>query len=97
MNFYKKFFLGLMYPFSCALWAIFWPFSLLFFVRWPAIFLITEAKMTQKLIPNHHTINSKQLLIMHVRAPDICILPKVDPSLQREMAADSISELVGEE
>ena len=34
---------------------------------------------------------------MHVRAPDICILPKVDPSLQREMAADSISELVGEE
>ena len=97
MNFYKKFFLGLMYPFSCALWAIFWPFPLLFFVRWPAIFLITEAKMTQKLIPNHHTINSKQLLIMHVRAPDICILPKVDPSLQREMAADSISELVGEE
>ena len=86
-----------MYPFSCALWAIFWPFSLLFFVRWPAIFLITEAKMTQKLIPNHHTINSKQLLIMHVRAPDICILPKVDPSLQREMAADNISELVGEE
>ena len=86
-----------MYPFSCAFWAIFWPFSLLFFVRWPAIFLITEAKMTQKLIPNHHTINSKQLLIMHVRAPDICILPKVDPTLQREMAADSISELVGEE
>ena len=29
--------------------------------------------------------------------PDICILPKVDPSLQREMAADNISELVGEE
>ncbi|WP_204430591.1 hypothetical protein, partial [Bacteroides gallinaceum] len=26
------------------------------------IFLITEAKMPQKLIPNHRTINSKQLL-----------------------------------
>ncbi|WP_204430891.1 hypothetical protein, partial [Bacteroides gallinaceum] len=25
-------------------------------------FLITEAKMPQKLIPNHRTINSKQLL-----------------------------------
>ena len=39
-----------MYPFSCVLWAIFWPFSLL------------EAKMPQKLIPTHRTINSKQLL-----------------------------------
>ena len=28
-----KVFLGLMYPFSCVLWAIFWFFSLLFFVR----------------------------------------------------------------
>ena len=27
------FILGLMYPFSCVLWAIFWSFSLLFFVR----------------------------------------------------------------
>ena len=44
-----------MYPFSCVLWAIFWSFSL-------PIFLITEAKMPQKLIPNHRTINSKQLL-----------------------------------
>ena len=61
-EFLQKVFLGLMYPFSCVLWAIFWPFSLLFFVRQPAIFLITEAKMPQKLIPNHHTINSKQLL-----------------------------------
>ena len=40
LNFSKKFFLGLMYPFSCVLWA----------------------KMPQKLIPNHRTINSKQLL-----------------------------------
>ena len=31
-------------------------------VACPAIFLITEAKMPQKLIPNHRTINSKQLL-----------------------------------
>ena len=54
-EFLQKVFLGLMYPFSCVLWAIFWSFSL-------AIFLITEAKMPQKLIPNHRTINSKQLL-----------------------------------
>jgi len=40
LNFSKKFFLGLMYPFSYVLWA----------------------KMPQKLIPNHRTINSKQLL-----------------------------------
>ena len=32
-EFLQKVFLGLMYPFSCVLWAIFWPFSLLFFVR----------------------------------------------------------------
>ena len=62
-EFLQKVFLGLMYPFSCVLWAIFWSFSLLFFVRQPAIFLITEAKMPQKLIPNHRTINSKQLLL----------------------------------
>ena len=54
-EFLQKVFLGLMYPFSCVLWAIFWSFQ-------PAIFLITEAKMPQKLIPNHRTINSKQLL-----------------------------------
>ena len=51
-EFLQKVFLGLMYPFSCVLWAIFWSFSLL-----------TGAKMPQKLIPNHRTINSKQLLI----------------------------------
>ena len=28
-EFLQKVFLGLMYPFSCVLWAIFWPFSLL--------------------------------------------------------------------
>ena len=27
-EFLQKVFLGLMYPFSCVLWAIFWPFSL---------------------------------------------------------------------
>ncbi|OUN82253.1 hypothetical protein B5G04_01155 [Bacteroides sp. An51A] len=32
-EFLQKVFLGLMYLFSCVLWAIFWPFSLLFFVR----------------------------------------------------------------
>ena len=32
-EFLQKIFLGLMYPFSCVLWAIFWSFSLLFFVR----------------------------------------------------------------
>ena len=42
-----------MYPFSCVLWAIF----LVLFAP-----VITEAKMPQKLIPNHRTINSKQLL-----------------------------------
>ena len=42
-EFLQKVFLGLMYLFSCVLWAIFWSFSLL-------IFLITEAKMPQKLI-----------------------------------------------
>ena len=47
-EFLQKVFLGLMYPFSCVLWAIFWSFSLL-----------------QKLIPNHRTINSKQLLKDH--------------------------------
>ena len=61
-EFLQKVFLGLMYPFSCVLWAIFWSFPFLFFVRQPAIFLITKAKMPQKLIPNHRTINSKQLL-----------------------------------
>ena len=54
-EFLQKVFLGLMCSFSCVLWAIFWSFPLLFF-------LITEAKMPQKLIPNHRTINSKQLL-----------------------------------
>ena len=29
-EFLQKVFLGLMYPFSCVLWAIFWSFSLLF-------------------------------------------------------------------
>ena len=61
-EFLQKVLPGLMFPFSCALWAIFWPFSFLFFVRQPAIFLITGAKITQKLIPNHRTINSKQFL-----------------------------------
>ena len=28
-EFLQKVFLGLMYPFSCVLWAIFWSFSLL--------------------------------------------------------------------
>ncbi|OUO76029.1 hypothetical protein B5F71_10475 [Bacteroides sp. An269] len=32
-EFLQKVFLGLMYLFSCVLWAIFWSFSLLFFVR----------------------------------------------------------------
>ena len=32
-EFLQKVFLVLMYPFSCVLWAIFWSFSLLFFVR----------------------------------------------------------------
>lgn len=32
-EFLQKVFLGLMYSFSCVLWAIFWSFSLLFFVR----------------------------------------------------------------
>ena len=32
-EFLQKVFLGLMYPFSCVLWAIFWSFPLLFFVR----------------------------------------------------------------
>ncbi|OUO53851.1 hypothetical protein B5F78_11460, partial [Bacteroides sp. An279] len=31
-EFLQKVFLGLMYLFSCVLWAIFWSFSLLFFV-----------------------------------------------------------------
>ena len=71
-EFLQKVFSSLMYPFSCVLWAIFWPFSLLFFVRQPAIFLITEAKITQKFIPNHHTINPKQLLrIPRCLRPDV--------------------------
>ena len=32
-EFLQKVFLGLMYSFSCVLWAIFWSFPLLFFVR----------------------------------------------------------------
>ncbi len=61
-EFLQKVFLGLMHSFSCVLWAIFCSFPLLFFVRQPAIFLIIEAEMPQKLIPNHRTINSKQFL-----------------------------------
>ena len=40
-----------MFSFSCALWAIFGLFSLLFFVRQPAIFLFTKAKTTQERTP----------------------------------------------
>ena len=58
-----------MYPFSCVLWAIFWSFSLL------AIFLITEAKMPQKLIPNQRTINSKQLLKILIVQPHRLQIP----------------------
>ena len=54
-EFLQKVFLGLMYSFSCVLWAIFWSFPLL-------IFLITQTEMPQKLIPNQRTINSKQFL-----------------------------------
>ena len=32
-EFLQKVFLGLMYPFSCVLWAIFWSFPFLSFVR----------------------------------------------------------------
>ena len=32
-EFLQKVFLGLMYPFSCVLWAIFWSFSLLIIAR----------------------------------------------------------------
>ncbi len=32
-EFLQKVFLVLMFPFSCVLWAIFWSFPLLFFVR----------------------------------------------------------------
>ncbi|WP_225226482.1 DMT family transporter, partial [Phocaeicola intestinalis] len=38
-------------------------------------FLITEAKMPQKLIPNHRTINSKQLLSMVLLAKAVQTLP----------------------
>lgn len=51
-----------MFSFSCALWAIFGLFSLLFFVRQPAIFLFTKAKTTQERTPNHRTIYSKPFL-----------------------------------
>ena len=55
-EFLQKVFLGLMYPFSCVLWAIFWSFSL------PLSSSSQKRKMPQKLIPNHRTINPKQLL-----------------------------------
>ena len=71
-EFLQKVFLGLMYPFSCVLWAIFWPFSLLSPLS-SAIFLITEAKMPQKLIPNHRTINSKQLLNYSSASLHLCV------------------------
>ena len=60
-----------MCSFSCVLWAIFWSFPLLgYFLVFSAsvlrqiarIFLITQTEMPQKLIPNQHTINSKQFL-----------------------------------
>ena len=77
-EFLQKVFLGLMYPFSCVLWAIFWSFSCIrfrvcfgrFFGPFrscsssdsPLSSSSQKRKMPQKLIPNHRTINPKQLL-----------------------------------
>ncbi|CCZ71068.1 unknown [Bacteroides sp. CAG:702] len=51
-----------MCPFSCVLWAIFLVLSASVLRQIARYLPITEAKMPQKLIPNHRTINSKQLL-----------------------------------
>ena len=56
-EFLHKVFLGLMCLFSCVLWVIFWPF---YFYSLLDISL-SETKMTQKLTPNHRTINSNSL------------------------------------
>ena len=61
-EFLQKVFLGLMYPFSCVLWAIFWFFSLCSSSDSPLSSSSQKRKMPQKLIPNHRTINPKQLL-----------------------------------
>ena len=62
-EFLQKVFLGLMYPFSCVLWAIFWcSFRSCSSSDSPLSSSSQKRKMPQKLIPNHRTINPKQLL-----------------------------------
>ncbi|CCZ69520.1 unknown [Bacteroides sp. CAG:702] len=63
-----------MCPFSCVLWAIFLVLSPLFFGQIARYLPITEAKMPQKLIPNHRTINSKQLLTVFWRGVKLALL-----------------------
>ena len=41
----------MMYPFSCVLWVIFWPFSLLFFVRFRQI---------ARYLPHHRSKNASK-------------------------------------
>ena len=48
----------MIYPFSCALWAIFESFSFLSFVRQPAIFLLTEAKQFLIIAPPHRMVDA---------------------------------------
>ena len=50
-EFLQKVFLGLMYPFSCVLWAIFWPLPLLFFVRFRQI---------ARYLPHHRSENASK-------------------------------------
>ena len=68
-----------MHSFPCALWTNIWSFPFLFFVRQPAVFPITQAEMPQKLIPNQHTINSKQFLRESSEFPTDVPLPFSHP------------------
>ena len=61
-EFLQKVFLVLMHSFSCVLLSDFLVLSASVLRQIARIFLITQAKLPQKLIPNHRTINSKQFL-----------------------------------
>ena len=58
-EFLQKVFLGLMYPFSCVLWAIFWSFSL----RALGDFLVLFAPVLRQIaryIPHHRSENASK-------------------------------------
>ena len=54
-EFLQKVFLGLMYPFSCVLWAIFWSFSLLLRKqRYPDFLQLKKRTFSKRAYPLKH-------------------------------------------